>query len=786
MSRLFQKFRQDIVGILFLASGLFLGLALFSYNPNDPSFNSIGKSLHVLNDCGYVGSFVADALYQVLGLSSWLLVFGFIRLGVLSFQGEGPFFKNLRMIWASILLLSFTALAAIYFPNTRVFQDQIIVGGLLGVGISHALIRAFNQVGAQVILWTAATMLTVFYSEKTVHELLKAPRLLFLSLHKFLNAQMKNAFKKENKKSAVVKTTSGPMELSKIFKIKTPENKALPLQLPLDSTGEMIELEESEEPINEVNDLAKKGSANQMDVKRRKVVLKTQVQRRVENWELPKLSLLEDPPASRIKLDEKEIKRKADILSEKLAKFSVTGQVVAARPGPAVTMFEFRPDANVKVSEVTALADDLSLALSSESLRILAPIPGRDVVGIETSNANREIVYFKDMLADEEFWKEDMRLPVALGKTATGEPKIIDLRRLPHLMVAGTTGSGKSVFTVSMIMGLIFKHSPKTLKLIIVDPKQVDYAAFEKIPHLALPVIGDTRQAVVALKWAVNEMEKRYRSMSKFGARGLEVYNENVAKLSKEQLEEHEKINGELEITPGKKNEKYYFQQLPYLVIILEEFGDLMTVDKQNVEHSVVRLAQKARASGIHLVLAMQSPRKEVVTGLIKTNIPGRIAFKVNSGMDSRIILDETGAERLLAQGDMLYKSPGSSSLIRHHGPFLKDSEVFDITKFWAAQAEPEYDPSAMKAIEGPDEDTFGENSGDFGEQEHDERYDEILSWASSQKSISASLIQRRFSIGYPRAARLIEFFEKEGVVGPANGSKPRQVMINDLSLLDK
>jgi S-DNA-T family DNA segregation ATPase FtsK/SpoIIIE len=333
-------------------------------------------------------------------------------------------------------------------------------------------------------------------------------------------------------------------------------------------------------------------------------------------------------------------------------------------------------------------------------------------------------------------------------------------------------------------MGLLFKHSPKTLKMIIVDPKQVDYAAFEKIPHLVMPVIGDTRQAVIALRWAVNEMEKRYKSMSVFGARGLELYNETVSKLTKEQIAEHDLKNQELESTPGKRAEKYYCHPLPYIVIILEEFGDLMTVDKQNVEHSVVRLAQKARACGMHLILAMQSPRKEVVTGLIKTNIPGRIAFKVNSSMDSRIILDETGAERLLAQGDMLFKSPGSSSLIRHHGPFLKDSEVVDIASFWAAQGEPEFDSSAMKAIDGPGEDALDNATDEFGDVEYDEKYDEILAWASTQKTISASLVQRRFSIGYPRAARLVETFESEGVVGPQNGSKPRQVLINNLANL--
>jgi S-DNA-T family DNA segregation ATPase FtsK/SpoIIIE len=787
--KLNQKFKQDILGLLLLATGLFLGLALLSFHPMDPSLNSIGKNLHVMNYCGYVGSFLADAFYQIFGLSAWLLVGGVLRLGALSLQsrvkGEALSFKNLRLIWLSVLLLSFASLLAIYMPTTRLFQDQILAGGIVGVGVSQALVRAFNLVGAQVVLWTAMAVLVIFYSEKTIQELMKLPMAWLASFRQAISEQLKARKKlistKKIQKKEDVKAVRKVFEIKDEGKDEAPEENLKPrVQLTLSGMEDTHPIEESNEPAAE--------GAFEGPVKRRKVVLKTQVQRRIENWELPKINLLEDPPASRIRLDEKEIKRKADILKEKLAHFNVTGEVVAAKPGPAVTMFEFRPDANVKVSEVTALADDLSLALSSESLRILAPIPGRDVVGIETSNAHRETVYFKDMLADDDFWKEDMKLPVTLGKTATGEPKIMDLRRLPHLMVAGTTGSGKSVFTVSLIMGLLFKHSPKTLKLIIVDPKQVDYAAFEKIPHLALPVISDTRQAVTALKWAVNEMEKRYRSMSRFAARGLESYNEAVAKLSKEQIEEHDKKNQELDATPGKKGEKYYFQQLPYLVIILEEFGDLMTVDKQNVEHSVVRLAQKARASGIHLVLAMQSPRKEVVTGLIKTNIPGRIAFKVASGMDSRVILDETGAERLLAQGDMLFKSPGTSSLVRHHGSFLKDSEVIDIAKFWAAQSEPEFDATAMKAIEGHDEDASGEHGGgeNPGDDSYDERYDEILSWASSQKSISASLIQRKFSIGYPRAARLVETFEREGVVGPANGSKPRQVLINSLASLEE
>jgi DNA segregation ATPase FtsK/SpoIIIE, S-DNA-T family len=521
---------------------------------------------------------------------------------------------------------------------------------------------------------------------------------------------------------------------------------------------------------------------------RRKVTMQAKTPRKVANWLMPKLSLLEDPPLTRIKIDEKEIRRKADITLEKLRQFDVNGQIVAAKPGPMVTMFEFKPNVDVRVNKVTDMADDLALALSAESLRIIAPIPGRDVIGIETSNAQRETVYLKDLLADEMFWSEDIKLPIALGKQTNGEPKIVDLRKMPHMLIAGTTGSGKSVFTVATITGFLFRHSPKTLRMILVDPKQVDLAAFAAIPHLIMPPIRDPKKAVFALRWAVKEMEKRYKSMSKFGSRNIEQFNEHVEKFTAAQQEEHEKINAEYENQGIMKLEQYYHTPQPYIVIAVEEFGDLMAVDKQNVEQNIVRLAQMARACGMHLMLAMQSPRKEVVTGLIKTNIPGRISFKVASKMDSRIILDEQGAERLLSQGDMLAVIGGAGKAVRHHGPYLKETEINGVAKFWADQGEPEFDALAMRALEGgPTQGSFAGMSGEGaefgggdlgGEEEYDEKYDEILSWAASQKAISASLIQRRFKLGYPRAARLIELFEREGVVGPANGSKPRAVLV--------
>ncbi|MBX9769592.1 MAG: DNA translocase FtsK, partial [Bdellovibrionales bacterium] len=372
-------------------------------------------------------------------------------------------------------------------------------------------------------------------------------------------------------------------------------------------------------------------------------------------------------------------------------------------------------------------------------------------------------------------------------KKANGEPRVSDLRKMPHLLVAGTTGSGKSVFITSMITGFLFRHSPKTLRLIVVDPKQVDLAPFYKVPHLCMPPVTDARKAVLALKWAVREMDKRYRSMAKFGSRGLEGFNEVVEKLNSTQKEEHERINQEHEQANNKKEMSYY-QQLPYIVIIVEEFADLMVVDKGNVEPAVQRLTQMARACGMHLVLATQSPRKDVVTGIIKTNIPGRISFKVASKMDSRIILDESGAERLLARGDMLFLEPGSAKPERHHAAWLSEGEIGKIAQFWAAQGEPVFDTQVISALEGPGaggEDGSGDSDfsdgGDGGEDGFDARYDEILAWVSTQKDVSASLLQRRFKLGYPRAARMIEIFEKEQVVGPSNGSKPRQVLVSRL-----
>lgn len=784
MSSVLKKFKQDIIGILFLSVGLFLVLSLWTFNPADPSLNSIGQSLKPTNACGFVGSFLSDLLFQFFGLSAWILAITLVKSGVDSFRGAVFNLRNLRIIWAGLLLLTFSTLVSVYWPQRTLYQGQIFPGGVVGLGLSKLMIKAFNLAGVQIILWSLSFILIVFYSDKTVHELTQWPHRLGLFLLGGFNKIRKNAFAGFMKIPVIKKKNNLSLATASVNSEKHSENQVLrtgsyeQMDLKDAENKKIIESNLEEDDIYEDSE-----EKNFFQSAKRKVTLKAKPPRRIENWEMPKIGLLEDPPVSRIKIDEKEIRRKADLLTDKLKNFSIEGLITDAKPGPLVTMYEFKPNADVKISKISELEDDLSLALSSESVRVVGHIPGRDVVGIETANLKRETVYYKDLVAENQFWNDDFALPMALGRQVNGEPKIVDLRKMPHLLIAGTTGSGKSVFVSSIITGLLFKHSPKTLRLILIDPKMVDLAHFSKIPHLILPHITEAKKAAMALKWAVKEMEKRYKSLSKFGVSKIELFNEKISQLTKEQISEHEKINLEIEAQNKGRSEQYYYQTLPYIVIVVDELADLMVVEKQNVEQPIQRLTQMARACGMHIILATQSPRKDVVTGLIKTNIPGRIGLKVASKMDSRIILDDSGAERLLPNGDMLFLAPGVSKPLRHHGPYLSDKEISEVVNFWSAQGEPEYDQFGLKALDGIGMDNSGESEGGSGggsfEEEHDEMYDQILAWTAEQKDVSASLLQRKFRLGYPRAARMIELFEKEGVVGPANGSKPRQVLIN-------
>ena len=490
---------------------------------------------------------------------------------------------------------------------------------------------------------------------------------------------------------------------------------------------------------------------------------------------IPPIDLLMPAPNSSRKISSKDVEELSKKLLDKLQQFSIRGEIKAIKTGPALVLFEYKPEDHVKVSQIRKMESDLSLALSSESIRIIAPIPGRDVVGIEASMPYREMVYLKQLLGEKEFLKAE--IPLVLGRRADNKVGIKDLARIPHLLVAGTTGSGKSMFIISFISSLLFRHNPDSLKLLLIDPKQVDLSSFKEIPHLLAPIISSASSAVQSLYWAIQEMEKRYRSLAEFQARNHKSFNEKIKKLSQKEKNLHRVKNEEMD-----QEASYYFEPLPLICVVIEEFGDLMADPsvRRSIENAVVRLAQKARASGIHLVLAMQSPRKDVVTGLIKTNIPGRISFKVASGTDSRVILDDMGAERLLSHGDMLFLEPGSLKATRYHGPFMRDQEVASIVSYWKSQSPEDnfYDSNLMQVLDKKSS-SFASFKSSRSSLKQDAMYDEILEFVKSCDVISASLLQRKFQIGYPRAGRIIQDLFDKGQIGPPRGSKPREVLIS-------
>ena len=470
-------------------------------------------------------------------------------------------------------------------------------------------------------------------------------------------------------------------------------------------------------------------------------------------YKLPTIDLIE-PPIGHFEQAEEELRDRATILAEKCKEFSVTGHIHRINPGPVVTTFEFKPDPGIKYSRVVGLADDLCLALKAESIRI-DRIPGKSTVGIEAPNAQREKIFLRDVIESARFQQSASKLTIALGKTINGEEYIADLAKMPHLLIAGATGAGKSVTLNAIICSVLYKASPEEVKFIMVDPKRVELGLYEGIPHLLTPIVTDPKRASNALKWAVNEMEARYRKLAALGVRNIEQYNRQVYEMTSPTLfdDPAEPLN-----------------PLPYIVIAIDELADLMMIARSEVETSIARLAQMARAVGIHLVLATQRPSVDIITGVIKANIPCRMAFRVSSKVDSRTIIDSNGAEALLGQGDMLFLPPASSRLIRVHGSFASEAEIKRITDFIKKQAEPDYNEEVTLS----EQETL-EADGFEGEQ--DELFDEALAIVTDMGRASTSVLQRRLSIGYGRAAKILDSMERQGFIGPAEGSKPRKVL---------
>ncbi|MBX9574417.1 MAG: cell division protein FtsK, partial [Caulobacteraceae bacterium] len=495
-------------------------------------------------------------------------------------------------------------------------------------------------------------------------------------------------------------------------------------------------------------------------------------------FDLPPLGMLAKPAKRAAAVDEEALKQNARMLEEVLAEFGVKGTIDQIRPGPVVTLYELAPAPGVKHGRVVALSDDIARSMSARACRI-SVVQGRNAIGIELPNARRETVYLRDLLASTEFDKPAHLLPLALGETIGGEPYVADLARMPHLLIAGTTGSGKSVGVNAMILSILYRHSPADCRFIMIDPKMLELSVYDGIPHLLAPVVTDPKKAVVALKWTVREMEDRYRRMSKLGVRNVASYNERAraAQASGEHFERTVQTGFDEQGRPVYESEKIRPEPMPYLVVVMDEMADLMLVAGKDVEGAVQRLAQMARAAGIHLIMATQRPSVDVITGTIKANFPTRISFQVTSKIDSRTILGEQGGEQLLGQGDMLYMA-GGGRITRLHGPFVTDQEVEAVCKHLRAQAEPEYLDLITDDPDGDgDDDPFGGGAAGGNASSGDDLYDQAVAVVTRDRKVSTSYVQRRLQIGYNRAATLIERMEKEGVITAANHAGKREVL---------
>ena len=476
-------------------------------------------------------------------------------------------------------------------------------------------------------------------------------------------------------------------------------------------------------------------------------------------FSLPPLELLQIPSGQRPPEEEEFLRQNSRLLEEKLADFNVKGKVVEVSPGPVVTMYEFRPAPGVKISKVAGLADDLAMNLKAIGIRIVAPIPGKSVIGIEIPNRVRETVYLREILASPTYLESDSPLTVAMGKDILGAPVVTDLCDMPHLLIAGATGSGKSVFINTLVLSILFRATPRQVRLLMVDPKRIELSTYNDIPHLLYPIITNPQEATAGLRWAVAEMERRYELLARMGVRNIASFNRRLRRGGWPAGQEPPQ-----EEPAG---------PLPYLVIIIDELSDLMMAASKEVEALITRLAQMARAAGIHLVLATQRPSVDVITGLIKANFPARISFKVTSRVDSRTILDQQGAEHLLGKGDLLFIPPGAAGLRRLHAAYVSDREIEAVAEFIKAQAAPDYDESIVQSAE--DENGFSLNG-----EEVDERYADAVALVKRTGQASISFVQRKLRVGYNRAARMIEQMEAEGIVGPSDGSRPREVLIRD------
>ena len=714
-----EPIRKEIKGILFLLVAIVLAVSLFSYSPRDPVLGiRTGQAGTVYNLFGAVGAHLSGWIFLIFGFSSFWLVAVCLSMAYLSFQGVPVLAPLQSGIAVLVLIASFSSLSSLHLPGKILFRGgQILSGGLVGSTVSRALETQLNAFGAYVLVLAVFVLslmvCTRFSFGWIVSRLSHAWTRLVRAVREFSLKRRERARKKKVREDYVEREKAKPRR--KVTIVEPPPEPAR-------------KTEQETFPFMHA----------------------------AGDFKLPPLDLLNAPPVEEAaaEIQRESLEANARRLELKLADFGVEGEVVEILPGPVITMYEFKPAPGIKISKIAGLSDDLALALRAPSVRIVAPIPGKAAIGIEIPNNQRQLVFLQEILSSNAYRDSPHRLTIALGKDITGAPFVTDLTKMPHLLVAGATGTGKSVSLNAMINSILFKCSPDMVQLLMIDPKRIELSAYKDIPHLLHPVVSLPKEATRALRWAVGEMERRYMLLSDRGVRNIEAYNRKVTKDKKEK---------------GVEKSGQTDSPLPYIILVIDELADLMMTSSRDVEEAITRLAQMARAAGIHLIIATQRPSVDVLTGIIKANFPARISFQVSSRVDSRTILDGIGAENLLGEGDMLFMPPGVGRITRIHGAYISEEEVKRVTDFLREQMKPNYDPAIM-------EDVAREEEEDLGDFEMDEKYDKAVEMVCQTQQASISMIQRKLRVGYNRAARMIEAMEKEGIVGPSDGIRPREV----------
>ena len=776
-SRVFTPTRNrrlnELAGFLLFVCSAILFLALVSYSPRDPSLNTaatLGSST-ASNWIGLFGAMISDLLLQSVGVCAILLPVALALLGARWFKSREVASPGAKALGAAILLTFSPALLALLPFHLR-WKGAIPIEGLLGRILGDVLLHYFNTVGAYIV---AATVVAVALYLSTAFSFSAAQiwaqtrfAFAFAAWQRLQDWRAARARKKaeaeldrrriaDRRASGQVVAQRQPLAAEPEPKclqeaegqVRVPVAAAVPAPAPAPTHTVLA-------PAQVVEDEPAIGARADLERKSKTVMPKIAA----NGYKLPPSSLLHRPDEQQA-INEDQLKVLAEVLTEKCSEFDVLGQVTQINPGPVVTTYEFKPEAGVKYSRVTSLSDDLCLAMRAESI-LIERMPGKSTVGIQVPNHERETIWLREVIEAPEFLGTKSKLTLAMGKDINGRIVTADLASMPHLLIAGSTGSGKSVAINAMIMSILYKSTPEQVRLILVDPKRLELGIYEGVPHLYVPIITEPKLAANALRNAVREMERRLKVLAEKGVRNIDQYNKLFEKESPSLFED----------------ENAEHRPLPYIVIIIDELADLMMLDQSNVEESITRLAQMARAVGIHLVLATQRPSVDVITGLIKANFPSRISFRVATKIDSRTILDANGAESLLGKGDMLYLPSGSARVHRLHAPFTTEKEINAVVEFWRSQAQAQYE---QKFLEAPKEEkqAAGGASADDGEgdDDHDELYQDAVRLVIEFGKASTSLLQRRLRIGYGRAAHLIDLMEKDGIVGAADGPKPREVL---------